>query len=85
MRSVQTGGMIFRTYRCAASLRDRLYGGHFMNQEIWFAKTLEQVKKQAREQGGCISEAQVREAFVGKYQCLRISRQYQRGAGAGSL
>jgi len=34
-----------------------------MNQEIWFAKTLEQVKKQAREQGGCISEAQVREAF----------------------
>lgn len=34
-----------------------------MDQEIWFAKTLEQVKKQAREQGGCIGEEQVREAF----------------------
>lgn len=34
-----------------------------MDKEIWFAKTLEQVKQQAREQGGCISEEQVKEAF----------------------
>lgn len=34
-----------------------------MDKEIRFAKTLEQVKQQAREQGGCISEEQVREAF----------------------
>ncbi|MCM1542514.1 MAG: hypothetical protein NC121_14815 [Blautia sp.] len=34
-----------------------------MDKEIWFAKTLEQVKQQAREQGSCISEEQVREAF----------------------
>ncbi len=34
-----------------------------MNQEILFAQTLEKVKKQAREQGNCISEEQVREAF----------------------
>jgi len=34
-----------------------------MNQEILFAQTLEKVKKQAKEQGNCISEEQVREAF----------------------
>lgn len=34
-----------------------------MDKEIRFAKTLEQVKQQAREQGGCISEEQVKEAF----------------------
>lgn len=34
-----------------------------MDKEIWFAKTLEKVKQQAREQGSCISEEQVREAF----------------------
>ena len=34
-----------------------------MDKEIWFAKTLEQVKQQAREQENCISEEQVREAF----------------------
>ncbi len=31
--------------------------------ELWFARTLEQVKQQARVQGSCISEEQVREAF----------------------
>lgn len=35
-----------------------------MNKEILFAQTLEQVKKTAREQGGCISEQQVKEAFL---------------------
>lgn len=34
-----------------------------MDKEIKFAKTLEQVKKQAREQGSCISEEQIKEAF----------------------
>ena len=34
-----------------------------MEREIWFARTLEQVKQLAREQGSCISEKQVREAF----------------------
>ncbi len=34
-----------------------------MDKEIRFAKTLEQVRQQAREQGSCISEGQVREAF----------------------
>ena len=34
-----------------------------MNQEILFAQTLEKVKKQAKEQGNCIGEEQVREAF----------------------
>lgn len=34
-----------------------------MNKEVLFARTLEQVKQQAREQGNCISEEQVREAF----------------------
>ncbi|MCM1216428.1 MAG: hypothetical protein NC331_13110 [Lachnospiraceae bacterium] len=34
-----------------------------MDKEIWFAKTLEQVRQRAREQGGCIGEEQVREAF----------------------
>ena len=33
------------------------------NQEILFAKTLEEVKKQAKKQQNCIAEAQVREAF----------------------
>lgn len=35
-----------------------------MNREVLFAQTLEQVKKTAREQGSCISEAQVQEAFA---------------------
>lgn len=35
-----------------------------MNQEILFAKTLEQVRKTAKEQGNCISEEQVKEAFA---------------------
>lgn len=34
------------------------------NQEILFAKTLEKVKKQAKEQQNCISQEQVREAFA---------------------
>lgn len=34
-----------------------------MNKEILFTNTLEQVKKTAREQGGCISRKQVEEAF----------------------
>lgn len=34
-----------------------------MDKEIWFAKTLEQVRQQARAQGSSISEEQVREAF----------------------
>ena len=33
------------------------------NQEILFARTLEKVRKQAKEQQNCISEEQVREAF----------------------
>lgn len=35
-----------------------------MDREILFAKTLEQVKKTAKEQGNCISEDQVKEAFA---------------------
>lgn len=35
-----------------------------MNQEVLFGKTLEQVKKTAREQGNCISREQVQEAFA---------------------
>lgn len=35
-----------------------------MNKEVIFAQTLEKVKAQAREQGNCISEAQVQEAFA---------------------
>jgi RNA polymerase primary sigma factor len=34
-----------------------------MNQEVLFAKTLEQVKATAKEQGNCISKEQVEEAF----------------------
>lgn len=34
-----------------------------MNKEMIFAKTLEQVRKLAKEQGNCVSEEQVREAF----------------------
>lgn len=34
------------------------------NQEILFAKTLEKVRKIAKEQGNCISEEQVQEAFL---------------------
>ena len=33
------------------------------NQEVLFARTLEEVKKQAKEQQNCISEQQVRDAF----------------------
>lgn len=35
-----------------------------MDREVIFAQTLEQVKNRAREQGNCISEEQVKEAFV---------------------
>lgn len=35
-----------------------------MNREVVFAKTLEQVKKMAKEQGNCISKEQVEEAFA---------------------
>ena len=35
-----------------------------MNKEILFAQTLEQVRKTAREQGNCISEEQVKDAFA---------------------
>lgn len=34
-----------------------------MNRELKFAQTLEQVRKQAKEQGNCISEEQVKAAF----------------------
>ena len=34
-----------------------------MNREELFAQTLEQVRQQAKEQGNCVSEEQVREAF----------------------
>ena len=34
------------------------------NRELLFAKTLEKVRKQAREQGNCIEEQQVRAAFA---------------------
>ena len=34
-----------------------------VNQEVLFAKTLEQVRKTAKEQGNCISVEQVEEAF----------------------
>ncbi|MDD3369997.1 MAG: hypothetical protein PHP50_14145, partial [Lachnospiraceae bacterium] len=37
---------------------------HQVNQEILFAKTLEQVRKQAKEQQNVISETQVQEAFA---------------------
>lgn len=35
-----------------------------MNQEVLFGRTLEQVKKTAKEQGNCISKEQVEEAFA---------------------
>ena len=35
-----------------------------MNQEVLFGKTLERVKKTAKEQGNCISKEQVQEAFA---------------------
>lgn len=35
-----------------------------MNKEVLFAQTLEQVRKLAKEQGNCVSEAQVQEAFA---------------------
>lgn len=34
-----------------------------MNREVLFAQTLEQVRKLAKEQGNCVSQEQVREAF----------------------
>lgn len=36
-----------------------------MERELLFAQTLEQVRKTAKEQGNCISEEQLREAFAG--------------------
>ena len=35
-----------------------------MNKEVLFARTLEEVRKTAKEQGNCISEEQVKEAFA---------------------
>ena len=35
-----------------------------MNKEVLFAKTLEEVRKTAKEQGNCISEEQVKDAFA---------------------
>lgn len=35
-----------------------------MNKEVLFAKTLEQVRSLAKEQGNCVSEEQVKEAFA---------------------
>ena len=35
-----------------------------MNKEVVFAKTLEEVRALAKEQGNCVSEEQVREAFA---------------------
>lgn len=35
-----------------------------MNKEVLFAQTLEQVRKTAKEQGNCVSEEQVRDAFA---------------------
>lgn len=35
-----------------------------MNKEVLFAQTLEQVRKLAKEQGNCVSEEQVKEAFT---------------------
>lgn len=35
-----------------------------MNKEVLFAQTLEQVRKLAKEQGNCVSEQQVQEAFA---------------------
>lgn len=35
-----------------------------MNREVLFAKTLEQVRSLAKEQGNCVSEEQVQEAFA---------------------
>ena len=35
-----------------------------MNKEVLFAQTLEQARKTAKEQGNCISEEQVKEAFA---------------------
>lgn len=35
-----------------------------MNKEVLFAKTLEQVRQLAKEQGNCVSEEQVQEAFA---------------------
>ncbi len=34
-----------------------------MNRELQFAQTLEEVKKKAKDQGNCISEEQIKEAF----------------------
>ena len=34
------------------------------SQEVLFAKTLEQIRKQAKEQGNCIEREQVEQAFV---------------------
>ena len=35
-----------------------------MNREVLFAKTLEQVRSLAKEQGNCVSEEQVQEPFA---------------------
>ena len=35
-----------------------------MNKEVLFAQTLEKVKELAKEQGNCVSEEQVKDAFA---------------------
>lgn len=59
-------GTFVYTYSCEAKLNNekgmRISMG--VNQEVLFAKTLEAVRKTAKEQGNCISEEQVQEAFA---------------------
>ena len=52
-----------------------------MNKEVLFAKTLEEVRKTAKEQGNCISEEQVKEAFAE----LARTNSADTGAGDGGL
>ncbi len=53
------------THMCARQIRSFAgIDGEIMDREILFAKTLEEVRKKAREQGNCISKEQVREAFA---------------------
>lgn len=54
------------SYGCGGGYRKEADGGVFMrqNKEILFARTLEEVRRLAKEQGGCVSEEQVRRAFA---------------------
>ena len=54
-----------------------------MNKEVLFAQTLEQVRKTAKEQGNCISEEQVKDAFAeldlsGEQLQMRLKKQRKR-------